>query len=80
LFELFSRFFSFFCFFWIGYLCVCCQCTHQGGDWGPERQRTGGWSLLAMINVVWTNPWTSIAGAGCSLICVGAGEVRARSS
>jgi hypothetical protein len=25
-------------------------------------------------NVVWTNSWPSIAGAGCSLICVGAGE------
>jgi hypothetical protein len=30
--------------------CVCCQCTHQGGDWGPERPRTGGWSLLAVMS------------------------------
>jgi hypothetical protein len=29
-------------------------------------------------NVVWTDSWPSIAGAGCSLICVGAGEERAR--
>jgi hypothetical protein len=28
--------------------------------------------------VVWTNSWPSIAGAGCSLICVGAGEEWAR--
>jgi hypothetical protein len=25
-------------------------------------------------NVVWTDSWPSIAGAGCDLICVGAGE------
>jgi hypothetical protein len=25
-------------------------------------------------NVVWTDSWSSIAGAGCGLICVGAGE------
>jgi hypothetical protein len=25
-------------------------------------------------NVVWTDSWPSIAGAGCGLICVGAGE------
>jgi hypothetical protein len=29
-------------------------------------------------NVVWTNSWSSIAGAGCGLICVGAGEEWAR--
>jgi hypothetical protein len=28
--------------------------------------------------VVWTNSWLSIVGAGCGLICVGAGEERAR--
>jgi hypothetical protein len=28
--------------------------------------------------VVWTDSWPSIAGAGCSLTCVGAGEERAR--
>jgi hypothetical protein len=28
--------------------------------------------------VVWTDSWLSIAGAGCGLICVGAGEERAR--
>jgi hypothetical protein len=32
--------------FWIGDF-VCCQCSHQGGDWGSERPRTGGWSLLS---------------------------------
>jgi hypothetical protein len=29
-------------------------------------------------NVVWTDSWSSIAGAGCGLICVGAGEERVR--
>jgi hypothetical protein len=29
-------------------------------------------------NVVWTDSWLSIAGAGCGLICVGAGEEQAR--
>jgi hypothetical protein len=29
-------------------------------------------------NVVWTDSWPSIAGAGCDLICVGAGEGRGR--
>jgi protein gp37 len=29
-------------------------------------------------NVVWTDSWTSIADAGCGLICVGAGEEWAR--
>jgi hypothetical protein len=29
-------------------------------------------------NVVWTDSWPSIAGAGCGLICVGASEERAR--
>jgi hypothetical protein len=28
-----------------------CQCTHQGGDRGPERPRTDGWSLLAVMGV-----------------------------
>jgi hypothetical protein len=29
-------------------------------------------------NVVWTDSWPSIAGAGCGLISIGAGEERAR--
>jgi hypothetical protein len=29
-------------------------------------------------NMVWTDSWLSIAGAGCGLICVGAGEEWAR--
>jgi hypothetical protein len=47
--EIFFRFFSFSLFFEL-VTWVCCQCTHQGGDWGPERPRTGGWSLLAMMS------------------------------
>jgi hypothetical protein len=48
------EFFSFvsflFLFFFELVTCVCCQCNHQGGDWGPERPRTGGWSLLAVMS------------------------------
>jgi hypothetical protein len=45
----------FFCFFSFSLFselvtCVCCQCTHQEGDWGPERPRTGGWSLLDVMS------------------------------
>jgi hypothetical protein len=29
-------------------------------------------------NVVWTDYWPSIAGAGCGLICVGSSEERAQ--
>jgi hypothetical protein len=29
-------------------------------------------------NVVWTDSWLSIIGAGCGLTCVGAGEEQAR--
>jgi hypothetical protein len=29
-------------------------------------------------NVVWTDPWLSIAGAGCGLTGVGAGEEQTR--
>jgi hypothetical protein len=29
-------------------------------------------------NVVWTDSWPSIAGVGCGLICIGAGEEWAR--
>jgi hypothetical protein len=48
LFEFFFRFF--FSLFSELVTSVCCQCTHQGGDWGPERPRTGGWSLLAVMS------------------------------
>jgi hypothetical protein len=29
-------------------------------------------------NVMWTDSWSSIAGAGCGLICIGASEERER--
>jgi hypothetical protein len=50
--HLFEFFFCFFSFSLFSELvtCVCCQCTHQGGDWGLERPRTGGWSLLAVMS------------------------------
>jgi hypothetical protein len=49
LFEFFICFFSFSLFSEL-VTCLCCQCTHQGGDWGPERPRTGAWSLLAVMS------------------------------
>jgi hypothetical protein len=49
LFEFFSCFFSLSLFSEL-VTCMCCQSTHQGGDWGSERPRTGGWSLLAVMS------------------------------
>jgi hypothetical protein len=49
LFEFFFHFFSFSLFSEL-VPCVCCQCTHQGGDWGSEHPRTGGWSLLVVMS------------------------------
>jgi hypothetical protein len=40
--------------------------------WGPMDGHS--WLWWVIDNVVWTDSWTSIAGAGCRLICVGAGE------
>jgi hypothetical protein len=39
---------------------------------GPVDGRS--WLWWVIDNVVWADSWPSIAGAGCSLICVGAGE------
>jgi hypothetical protein len=44
--------------------------------WGPVDGRS--WLWWVIDNVVWTDSWPSIAGVGCVLICVGAGEERAR--
>jgi hypothetical protein len=43
---------------------------------GPVDDRS--WLWWVIDNVVWINSWPSIAGAGCSLICVGASEEWAR--
>jgi hypothetical protein len=43
---------------------------------GPVDGRS--WLWLVINNVVWTDFWPSIAGAGCGLICVGAGKEWAR--
>jgi hypothetical protein len=43
---------------------------------GPVDGHSGLWWMID--NVVWTDSWPSIVGAGCGLICVGAGEERVR--
>jgi hypothetical protein len=43
---------------------------------GPVDGHSRLWWVID--NVVWTNSWPSIAGEGCGLICVGAGEEWAR--
>jgi hypothetical protein len=43
--------------------------------------RTCGWLLrgvMSVDNVVWTDSWLSIAGVGCGLTGVGAGEEQVR--
>jgi hypothetical protein len=66
-----------FLFSWVT-IFVCCQCTHQGGDWGPcvVRGPVDGRFLVWWVidNVAWTDSRLSIAGAGCGLTGVGAGE------
>jgi hypothetical protein len=44
--------------------------------WGSVDCRS--WLWWVIDNVVWTDSWASIACAGCTLICVGACEERAR--
>jgi hypothetical protein len=78
----FFLFVSFLFLFSLVTLCGCCQCTHQGEDWGPYvvRGPVDGRFLMWWVidNVVWTNSWLSIAGAGCGLTGVGVGEEQAR--
>jgi hypothetical protein len=54
----------------------------KGGDWGPfvVRGPVDGRFLVSWVidNIVWTNFRPSIAGAGCGLTGVGAGEEQAR--
>jgi hypothetical protein len=62
----YSFIFSFFSFLWIGYY-VCCQCTHQGEI--EDRNVRGSvdgcsWLWWVINNVVWTDSWPSITGAG----------------
>jgi hypothetical protein len=51
-------------------------------QWGPcvVRGPVDGRFLVWWVidNVVWTNSWLSIVGAGCGLTGVGAGEEQAR--
>jgi hypothetical protein len=61
------------------------QDNHNGHGmyaWGPcvVRGPVDGRFLVWWVidNVVWTDSWLSIAGAGCGLTDVGAGEEQAR--
>jgi hypothetical protein len=78
----FFLFVSFLFLFSLVTLCGCCQSTYQGGDWGPcvVRGPVDGRFLVWWVidNVVWTDSRLSIAGAGCGLTRVGAGEEQAR--
>jgi hypothetical protein len=57
-------------------------CSLRRTPWGPcvVRGPVDGRFLVWWVidNVVWTDSWLSIAGAGCGLTRVGAGEVQAR--
>jgi hypothetical protein len=48
----------------------------DGSIRGPVDGRSLVWWVID--NMVWTDSWPSIVGAGCGLNCVGAGEERAR--
>jgi hypothetical protein len=53
--------------------------TSDGEDQSVRGPVVGrSWLWWVIDNVVWINSWLSIAGAGCGLICIGAGEERAR--
>jgi hypothetical protein len=80
LFEFFSLFFSFSLF--SEWLLVCVVNALIKGEI-EDRSIRGpvdghSWLWWVIDNVVWTDSWPSIAGAGCGLICVGAGEEQAR--
>jgi hypothetical protein len=62
-----------------------CKAYHNkcsSREWGPcvVRGPVDGRFLVWWVidNVVWTDSWLSIAGAGCGLTVVGAGEEQAR--
>jgi hypothetical protein len=81
MFEFFSRFFSFSLFSEL-VTCVCVVNTLIKGE-VEDRSVRGpvdghSWLWWVIDNMVWTDSWPSNAGAGCGLICVGAGEERAR--
>jgi hypothetical protein len=71
-------FFSFLFLFSLNWLLVCVVNALIKGEIedrsvrGPVDGRT--WLWWVIDNVVWTDSWLSIAGAGCGLICVGPAE------
>jgi hypothetical protein len=80
LFEIFVRFFSFSFSYELVTMCVVNALIkgeiEDRSVWWPVDDRSLVWWVID--NVVWTDSWLSIAGAGCGLICVGASEERAR--
>jgi hypothetical protein len=77
-------FYSFLFFFLFSQvtICVCVQCNHQGGDRGScvVRGPVDGRFLVWWVidNVLWIDSWLSIAGVGCGLTSVGAGQEQVR--
>jgi hypothetical protein len=55
-----------------GFVCVVLS-SHFSYHFSGVLSTHSGW---VVDNVVWTDSWLSIAGAGCGLTCVGAGEER----
>jgi hypothetical protein len=77
LFEFWFRFFSFSLFSKL----VTCACVVNALIKGEIEDRSvrgpvdgRSWLWWVIDNVVWTDSWPSIAGAGCGLICIGEGE------
>jgi hypothetical protein len=75
-------FYSFLFFFSLSgyYVCVLSMHASRGRLRTLCGSRTGGWSLpvwWVIDNIVWTDSWLSIAGAGCVLTGVGASEEQA---
>jgi hypothetical protein len=75
-------FVSFLFLFSLNWLLVCVVNALIKGeieDWSISGPVVGhSWLWWVIYNVLWTDSWLSIAGAGCGLIRVGAGEEWAR--
>jgi hypothetical protein len=80
LFEFFVHLFSFSLFYELVTMCLVNALIEGEIEDRSIREPVVGRSLVWWVidNVLWTNSWSSIAGAGCGMICVGACEERER--